>query len=189
MAEPQAVHAGVDLEVKGGGLAASAAGGALEERQLIAAMNDCGEIVLEQASFFAGHEACEDENGLANAGFAHGDAFVGAGDAKPVRACFFQRFGNLRATVAVAVAFDDGQDLARGLALFVRGIHVLPNGLEVVREGAEGNLRPDRPARFAMSLLTGFAAGTFLFTWHVPSENLSLRQPRRASRRPDWPPA
>src|SRR5690349_386761 len=105
--------------MKRGGLAASAAcGGALEQRQLIAAMNDGGEIVLEQAGFLAGDESRKDENGLANASFAHGNAFIGAGDAKPIGARLFERLGDLRTAVAVTIALDDGQNFARRLALF-----------------------------------------------------------------------
>ncbi len=140
---------------------AAAAGGTLEQRQLIAAMDNGREVVLEQTGFFARDEARQHENGLARASFPNGDAFVGAGHAKPVRAGSLKGFGDLWPAVAVAVALDDGQDLARRLALLSRRIHVVANGCEVVRERTERNLGPDRPSCFT--------AGTFLFAWHVPS--------------------
>src|SRR5206468_8466521 len=89
----------------------------LEQRQLIAAMDNGREVVLEQTGFFARDEARQHENGLARASFPNGDAFVGAGHAKPVRAGSLKGFGDLWPAVAVAVALDDGQDLARRLAL------------------------------------------------------------------------
>src|SRR5439155_1613789 len=144
-----------------GGVPAAAAGGTLEQRQLIAAMDNGREVVLEQTGFFARDEARQHENGLARASFPNGDAFVGAGHAKPVRAGSLKGFGDLWPAVAVAVALDDGQDLARRLALLSRRIHVVANGCEVVRERTERNLGPDRPSCFT--------AGTFLFAWHVPS--------------------
>src|SRR5207253_8422112 len=122
--------------------AAAAAGGTLEQRQLIAAMDNGREVVLEQTGFFARDEARQHENGLARASFPNGDAFVGAGHAKPVRAGSLKGFGDLWPAVAVAVALDDGQDLARRLALLSRRIHVVANGCEVVRERTERNLGP-----------------------------------------------
>ena len=164
--DAQAIHSGVNFQVERGALAASAAScGAFEQRQLVAAMNDGGEVVPEQASFFAGHEARQHQNGLAHAGFAYGDSFVGAGDAKPVRSGFFERLGHLRSAVAVTIAFDDGQNFPRRLAFLFRRVHVLANGFEVVRQRSERNFRPYRPFCFVTRCST---AGTFLFAWHVP---------------------
>src|SRR5207249_2354523 len=124
--DAQAVHARVNFQVEGG-VPAAAAGGTLEQRQLIAAMDNGREVVLEQTGFFARDEARQHENGLARASFPNGDAFVGAGHAKPVRAGSLKGFGDLWPAVAVAVALDDGQDLARRLALLSRRIHVVAN--------------------------------------------------------------
>src|SRR5215472_7440474 len=187
--DSQAVHAAIDFQMKGSGPSPAACGRAFEQRQLVAPMDRGGEVVLEQASFFAGDETRQHENGLAYASFAHGDAFVGAGHTKPVRAGFLKGLGNLWATVAVTIALDDGQDLARRLALLLRRIHVSANSREVVRERTKRDFRPDGSSCFV--------AGTFLFAWHrafnvaagsPAAENVSLRQLRRAERPPHGPP-
>lgn len=120
-----------------------ACGGFIELLKLLAAMDYSREIVLDETRFFAGPETCEDENGIANAGFADGDAFFGAGYAKPMGASFFESFGDLRAAVAVAVAFDDAENLARCLALLFGGIHELADYAEILGQCAEGNFGPD----------------------------------------------
>src|SRR5271168_1728699 len=122
---------------------AATSGGAIERRELFAAVDYGGEVVLDDARFFSGNEAGEDENRLAHADFADGDAFFGAGDAEPVGAGFLQRLGDLRAAVAVAIAFDDGENFSRRLALFVRRVDEVANGVEVVRESGEIDFGPD----------------------------------------------
>src|SRR5690348_15614905 len=97
-------------------------------------MDYWSQIVFQETSFFAGPETGQHQNGFTHTGFAYVDAFVGAGDAEPVRAGPLEDLGNLRATVTVAVALDDGEHLARRLALFVRRIDEGPDGAQIVRE-------------------------------------------------------
>ena len=81
--------------------------------------------------FFAGDETGEDQDGLADAGFAQADALFGAGDAEPVGAGFFEGFGDLGAAVAVGVSFDDAENFSRRGALFRFRIHVGADGLKL----------------------------------------------------------
>src|SRR5258708_30460070 len=69
-------------------------------------MDYWSQIVFQETSFFAGPKTSQHENRFAHAGFAHVDAFVGAGNAEPVGAGLLQDLGNLRAAVAVAIALD-----------------------------------------------------------------------------------
>src|SRR5579859_2452671 len=110
------------------------------------------EVVLQEIGFFAGPETSQHQNGFAHAGFADVDAFVGAGDAEPVGAGLLEDFGDLRAAVAVAVALDDGENLARRLALFAGRIDEVADGAQVVGERGFGNFGPHRPA-FDVQLL------------------------------------
>ncbi len=68
--DAQAVHAGIDFQMERNFALAGGGRGAVELRQLFAAVNDGGEIVFEQALFFAGDEAGEDQDGFAYARFA-----------------------------------------------------------------------------------------------------------------------
>lgn len=111
--------------------------------KLLAAMYDCGQIIFKKARLFAWPETCEDKDRVADAGFTHGDAFFGAGHAEPIGAGFFEGFGDLRAAVAVAVAFDDAKDFARRFALLVRRIDKLADCAEILGQSAEGNFGPD----------------------------------------------
>src|SRR6266849_3875323 len=108
-------------------------------------MDYWSQIVFQETSFFAGPKTSQHENRFAHAGFAHVDAFVGAGNAEPVGAGLLQDLGNLRAAVAVAIAFDDGQHLARRFALFVGRIDEVADGAQIVGQRRNGNLGPDRP--------------------------------------------
>src|SRR5207244_10804062 len=100
-------------------------------------MDNGREVVLEQTGFFARDEARQHENGLARASFPNGDAFVGAGHAKPVRDGSLKGFGDLWPAVAVAVDIDDGQDLARRLAVLSWGMYIVANCCVVYRTRTE----------------------------------------------------
>src|SRR5438093_545285 len=58
---------------------------------------------------FARDEAGENQHGPLYAGLPDGDSLFGAGDAEPIGAEFFERFGDLRPAVAVAIALHDAQ--------------------------------------------------------------------------------
>ena len=80
--------------------------------------------MLQEIFFLAGPETAEDEDWRTDAGLANFDAFAGGGDTEPIRAGLFEGFGDSRATVAIAIAFDDGENFARSLAFFRRRIDV-----------------------------------------------------------------
>src|SRR4029077_486174 len=118
-------------------------------------MDHVSQVVLQKIGFFAGPETGENQDGFAHAGFADVDTFVGAGDAEPVGAGLLQDFGDLRAAVAVDVAFDYGEHLARRLALFVWRIDEVADGAKVVRESGRGDFRPHWAAfDFQLALLS-----------------------------------
>ena len=100
--------------------------------------------MLQKRSCRPRPEAGKNQDRLAHSRFAHLDAFRGARHAKPVGPRLLQNFRHARPTVAVAIAFDDREYLARSLALFSRGIHKVANGAEVMRQRRRGDLRPDR---------------------------------------------
>ena len=85
--------------------------------------------------FFAGPEAAEDENRPVNASFAKFHAFASGGYTEPVGAEFFEGFGNFRAAVTVAVAFDDAEDLAGDVAFFGGWADVGADGVEIIAQG------------------------------------------------------
>ena len=91
-------------------------------------MNGGREIVLDQEFFFALPETAENENRRAYADLADFDAFAGRGYAKPIGAKFFEGFGSGRATVAVSIAFDDGEHFAWRFEFFGCGIYVIADG-------------------------------------------------------------
>ncbi len=82
-------------------------GGCVEECKVFATMDGGCEIVLNEIIFFARPETTENQDGFAHTSFAQFHTFTGGSDAEPVRAELFEGFGNLRATVAVAVSFDN----------------------------------------------------------------------------------
>src|SRR5271166_4690108 len=96
--------------------------------------------------FFAGPEAAENEDGSANTGLADFDAFGGGGYAEPIRAGYFQGLGDLRAAVAVRVAFDDGENFARSVSLFGSGIYIIADGAKIFCERGERNFGPNGAA-------------------------------------------
>jgi hypothetical protein len=121
--------------------------------------------VFDQADFFARRKAGEHQDGFAYASFADGYAFFGAGYAEPVGAGLFEGFGDLGAAVAVAVAFDDAEDFARGLAvLFV-----------------------PRSTSAHTGRLTSLRGLFCSLDMSLPRKN-SLRHPAARSGRPDWMP-
>ena len=126
--------------------------------------------MLHEPRFFSRHKTCQHQDRLADAVLADRDSLVRACNAKPVRPGFLQRLGHLRAAVPIAVALDDGENLARRFALFVRRIDVLADRFQILRQRAKRNFRPYRASHFF--------AGTFLYACHVPSEKFSLRHPR-----------
>src|ERR1700751_983553 len=77
-----------------------ASGGPIEWLQLIAAVDHRGQVVLDEAGFFARRETGEHQDGLADACLADGNAFLSAGDSEPVGAGFFEGLGNFRTPMA-----------------------------------------------------------------------------------------
>lgn len=152
--DAESVHAGVHLQMEGNSFAGffraffgdDAGGSVIELGELLRTMDYCREIVLDETVFFAGPETCQNENRVLNAGFADGDAFFGASDAEPIRAGFFEGFGDFGAAVAVTIAFDDAENLARSLALLSGRIHEFADGAEIFRQGAQRDFGPDGAA-------------------------------------------
>src|SRR5262249_28159864 len=120
------------------------------------------DFVFEELVFFAGPETGEGENRFANAGFAYSFSFRGAGDAEPIGASPFKCLGDLRAAVAVAVAFDDTENFSRRCALFVWRIHEVADGVKIVREGGERDFGPDGAAVLTFGHC-GFLCGHAVF--------------------------
>ena len=59
---------------------------------------------------------------------------------------FSRCFGDVRAAVSVAVAFDDAENLARRFAFFRRRIHVIADRFQILPQSGERNFRPDGTA-------------------------------------------
>src|SRR5712672_1386550 len=104
---------------------------------------------------FARDEAGENQHGPFYTGLPDGDSLFGASDAEPIGAEFFERFGDLRPTVAVAIALHDAQHFSRRRALFARWIHICTNRVQVVLQRAERDFRPDWPA-FEINFVIAF---------------------------------
>ena len=102
--------------------------------------------MLEKIFFLAGPEAAENENRSVHAGFADLDAFTGGCHAEPVRAGFFESLGDLRTTMAIGVALDDGENFSGRLALLVSGVYVIANGAKISGESGERNFGPNGTA-------------------------------------------
>src|SRR6266478_3434956 len=133
-------------------------------------MNHCRQVVLHKPRFFSRHETRQYKNRIADAVLANRYSLVRACNAKPVRPGFLQRLSHFRAAVPVPIALDDGENLARRLALLVRWIDVPADRLEILCQRAKRDFRPYRASHF-------FAA-SFPCACHVPSEKFSLRHPR-----------
>ena len=118
--DAEAIHAGVHLELNGDIFLAQLRGGGFVSKKLLATVNCGSEIVLQEIFFLAGPETAENQDRRADAGLANFDALTGGGNAEPIRAGLFEGLGDSRATMAIAIAFDDGENLARSLALFRR---------------------------------------------------------------------
>src|ERR1700691_2329169 len=102
--------------------------------------SDCGrEMVLYQPFFFAGPETGKNQDRSANSGVAQLDAFVGTGDPEPFRTGFLKSFGNWDSAEAVSVGFNDGEN-------FSIGADLTPDYPQIMDDGFERNLRPNRPA-------------------------------------------
>src|SRR5260370_9838556 len=101
-------------------LSAAARRRAIEQRQLVAAMDHRREVVLRQPGFLSRHETCENQDWLAHAVLAHRNARVRARDAKPVRPGFLQRLRHFRTAVAVPIALNHGAILGLHFAFFLR---------------------------------------------------------------------
>src|SRR5258708_1800622 len=146
--DAEAVHAAVDFQVEAcgtfGDFLARCRG--IECDQLFAANDGGGNFVGEKLRFFAGPETGKSKNGSAYAGFANLFAFSSAGDAEPVGAESFEGLSYLRATVAVAVAFNDAENLSGRRAIFGFRIYEIAYGVEIVGERGERNIGPDRAA-------------------------------------------
>src|SRR5260370_17277242 len=102
----ETIHARVYFQVKRNRLARRAlCCGAVQRFELLAAMDYGSEIVLQEIGFLPGPETCQHQDRLAHPGLADVDAFVGAGDAEPIRAGFLQNFVASPAPLAVAPPF------------------------------------------------------------------------------------
>ncbi len=177
--DAQAVHSRVDFHVERNRLPSALAGRrALQQRQLLAAMNRRRKIMLHQARFFSRHEARENQDGLSHPRLAHRNAFVRTGDAEPVRAAFFQRLGYFRAAMAVAIAFDNRKDFPRRFAFLLGRIDVVSDRPEILLQRRKRHFCPHRASHF-LTLLNGC---------HALSEKNSLRHSRGVRRQPLWLP-
>src|SRR6266404_1502028 len=128
--DAEAIHSRIEFQVKRNRLARRAfCRGTIQRLQLLATMHHWSQIMLQQICFFAGPETGQHQNWFAYARFANVDPFIRAGDAEPVRASFFEYFGNLRSAMPIAVALHNREHFARRLTLFVRRIHEVANGM------------------------------------------------------------
>src|SRR5262245_61509692 len=157
-AEP--IHAGINFQVNANRALAELAArcGGFERGKLFAADHGRRNCVSKELVFLTGPEAGEGQDGFPNARFAHGFAFGGAGDAKPVGAGFFERLGHLRTAVAVSVALDDRENFAGSGAIFGFRIYEVADGVEIAGERGERNFGPDRTADYCVN---PFAGGSF----------------------------
>jgi hypothetical protein len=145
--DAQAVHAGVDLQMKLDGALLRLAvlrRGLLQQAQLIRAHHRRCEVIVENPLLLARPEAGEDEHRLADARLAQLGALRRAGHAEPIGVGFGKRARHRNDAVAVGVALDHREDFApRARA---GGVDVGTNGAQVVRERPQADLRPDRAA-------------------------------------------
>src|SRR4029077_628424 len=92
--------------------------GGIDRSQLLAANDGGGDAISNQLRFLTGPKTCERKNRFAYTSFANRFSLGGATHAKPIGTRFFERFGNLRAPVTVAIAFDNAQNFSRNGTLF-----------------------------------------------------------------------
>ena len=119
VAQPEPVHAGVDLQVtakahavlRGGGLQRPAGAGRRDGRR---------QVVLEHAVDVAHAERAEDQNLGGDAGLPKHDRFFDVGAREDLRARLLQRERDGRRAVAVRVRLDDGDDAGRCVTVRVR---------------------------------------------------------------------
>ncbi len=111
--EPEAMHAGVDLQVIADARVARARrrlqrppGGRTRNRRR--------QVVLEDAGEIADAQRAEDQDPRARARLAQLDALLDVGDREPGRARLFERAGDANRPVPVGVGLDDGDDARRG---------------------------------------------------------------------------
>ena len=113
--------------------------GAFEIAHVVYSCDCRRKLILDQAFFFAWPKTGENQDGLANPGFAQLDAFVRAGDAEPFGTGFLQGFGNRDGTQAIGIGLNDSQNSSLPA-------DVAADYAQVVQDCLERNLRPNRPA-------------------------------------------
>src|SRR5260370_16275770 len=92
-------------------------------------MNPAGGGGPHQPRFLSRAESRQHQDGVADAVLPDRNALVRTGDAKPVRAGLLQCLGHFGSAMAVAVAFDDGENFARRFAFFLRRVFLPPLSL------------------------------------------------------------
>jgi len=139
--QPQAVHPRIDFQVKSqAGFYTRRFRRALETAHVFQARHGRRQTIRDEPLLFPWPESRENQNGLANTGFAKFDSLVGAGDAKAFRAGFLQRLRHRHSAQSVGIRFDD----RKYLWLWP---DVAPNRAQIPRNRMERNLRPDRPSQ------------------------------------------
>jgi hypothetical protein len=141
----QAVHPGVDLQVKIDGAFARfarARGRFFQKTQLVGPHDRRREAVVENSLLLAGPEAGEDQYRFANAALAQFGAFRGTSHAEPVRAGLREGARDGNDSVAVGVALDDGENFPARAAR-PRGIDVRSDCAQIVRQRSQTYFRPD----------------------------------------------
>src|SRR5258708_20302608 len=73
-------------------LSSAARGRAIEQRQLVTAMDHRRQVVLHQPRFLSWHETGQNENRLPHALLANRNSFVRTGDTEPVCPALLHRF-------------------------------------------------------------------------------------------------
>src|SRR5258708_6815587 len=101
------------------------------------------QVVLKRILFRAVREAAGREKRGAQACLGEADAFAGGCHAEPVRASFFESLGDLRTTVAVGVALNNGENFSGRLALFGCWVHVVADGAKISGERGGRNFGPN----------------------------------------------
>ena len=141
----QAVHSGVDLEMKIERALARLAlerGRLIQKPQLVRAHDGRREVVVQNSLLFAGPEAGEDQDRLANAALPQFGAFRGASHAEPVGAGLREGARNGNDSVTVGVALDDGENFPARAAR-ASGIDVPSDRAQIVGQRSQAYFRPD----------------------------------------------
>ena len=129
--EPEASHAGIDLEVNGKGCGAPG-GQPNQTCDAIRGREDRREGVFQKRCKAVGEPAAHDQNRRRDTDLPELNPFGDRGDTQPARTARQECLRDAHGAMSVSVGFDDGKDDA--------GSDTTRNLLEVLTEGGKGNL-------------------------------------------------